>query len=118
MPMLSRRLTVDGASLVWTVESTAAYTLPNWGSITPSISGTWGSVRNTDNNFNFLSGNNDDHYNYWNAGATFTVDKISFDFRYWDTDVQNNGAYSTNLCTGTVLQCDSTFVATVKVVLP
>ena len=55
------------------------------------------------------------------AGATFTVDKISLDLRYWDTDVKNTVAgLTTNLCNnGTgFLQCDQTFVATVKVVLP
>lgn len=101
---------------VWTVESSAAYTLPSWGSITPTISGTWGSVKGEDDNANFVNfvANGDDKYNYWNAGATFTVDKISFDFRYWDTDISNAG----NFCDLSVGQCDETFVATVKVALP
>ncbi len=108
---------------IWTVESTAAYTLPAWGPITPSISGTWGWVKGESNNLNFLAavGNGDDDYDYWNAGATFTADKISFDFRYWDTNVKNNnvaGGGIDGFCKGAVLQCDETFVATVKVVLP
>lgn len=104
---------------VWTIESAASYALPNWGPIAPTISGVWGSVKNTDNNVNFftLVANGDDHYNYWNAGLTLAVDKLSFDFRYWDTDIENDGL-APGFCKGAVLQCDETFVATVKVALP
>jgi len=112
-----------GTGQIWTVESTAAYTLSAWGPITPSISGTWGWVRGESNDTNFLVavGNGKDRYQYWNAGATFAADKISLDLRYWDTDVKNNnaaGGFADGFCKGAVLQCDSTFVATVKVVLP
>jgi len=107
----------------WIVESTAAYTLPAWGPVTPSISGTWGYDKSESNNLNYLNlvGNGKDHYQYWNAGVTFTADKISLDLRYWDTDIENDnlaGGFSNQFCTGETFQCDSTFMATVKVVVP
>jgi uncharacterized protein (TIGR02001 family) len=104
---------------VWTVESFATYTLPAWGPVTPSISGTSGWVKGESNNANFVNfiANGDDSYNYWNAGVTFTADKISFDFRYWDTDIENDGL-ANGFCKGATQQCDETFVATVKVALP
>ena len=56
---------------------------------------------------------------------TFTVDKISLDLRYWDTDIKDDNVSvglrrtpSTKFCTGKTFQCDANFVATVKVVLP
>ena len=56
---------------------------------------------------------------------TFTVDKISLDLRYWDTDVKDdnagaglNGLGVNKFCTAKTFQCDENFVATVKVVLP
>lgn len=63
----------------WIVESTASYTLPNWGPVTPSVSGTWGYNHGESGNvyYALVAGNGEDHYNYWNAGVTFTVDKIS-----------------------------------------
>jgi uncharacterized protein (TIGR02001 family) len=112
----------------WILESTASYTLPNWGPISPSISGTWGYDQGQSNDAYFLHavGNGKDHYQYWNAGVTFTADKISLDLRYWDTDIKDDnaaaadsaGAFGNKFCTGKVAQCDANFVATVKVVLP
>ena len=29
----------------------------------------------------------DDEYYYWNAGLALTVEKLTFDFRYWDTNI-------------------------------
>jgi uncharacterized protein (TIGR02001 family) len=108
---------------VWTIESVASYVLPALGSITPTVSGTWGWNKGEKSNLNYIAftGNGDDHYNYWNAGITFTIDKISFDFRYWDTDIKDNNAaagFADKFCTGDTFQCDANFVATVKVVLP
>jgi len=111
----------------WILESTASYTLPNWGAISPSISGTWGYNQGESDNLYYavVLGNGEDHYQYWNAGITFTVDKISLDLRYWDTDVKNNnlggglnGVGINEFCNGETFQCGSNFVATVKVVLP
>ena len=70
-------------------------------------------------------GNGKDNYQYWNAGVTFTVDKISLDLRYWDTNVKvtmlvpaSTALASNKFCTAKTFQCDENFVATVEVVLP
>jgi uncharacterized protein (TIGR02001 family) len=111
----------------WIVESTASYTLPAWGPVTPSISGTWGYNKGESGNLYYAAviGNGETNYNYWNAGITFTADKISLDLRYWDTDVKSNnlggglnGVGIDGFCTGKTFQCDTNFVATIKVVLP
>ena len=113
----------------WIWESTASYTLPNWGPVSPSISGTWGYDKGESDNVYYLHGvgNGKDHYQYWNAGMTFTVDKLSLDLRYWDTDIKDDNAAATDangvpfgnkFCTGKLFQCDANYVATVKVVLP
>lgn len=103
---------------VWTVESTAAYALPAMGPVATTIGGTWGWNKGEKDNANYLivSGNGDDHYSYWNVGMTFAIDKISFDFRYWDTDL-DDGANPV-FCDGPVFQCNEVFVFTGKVVLP
>ena len=51
-----------------------------------------------------------DHYYYWNAGLTLAVEKLSFDFRYWDTDISG--------CTGGVFSCDERFVFSATVAVP
>jgi uncharacterized protein (TIGR02001 family) len=104
---------------VITVESVATYALPTMGIFAPSISGTWGWNKSLDDNANYISlvANGDDEYNYWNVGLTLVVDKIAFDFRYWDTDISNAGGFCDGSATG-VLQCDSTFVFSTKVTLP
>jgi uncharacterized protein (TIGR02001 family) len=112
-----------GTGKYWIFESTASYTLAAWGPVTPSISGTWGYDMGEKNNANYLNlvANGKDHYSYWNAGVTFTADKISLDLRYWDTDIENDnaaGGFGNQFCTGKLFQCDSNFIATVKVVLP
>jgi uncharacterized protein (TIGR02001 family) len=112
---------------VWTLESTASYTLSAWGPVTPSISGTWGYNKGESGNVYYATvyGNGRDNYQYWNAGVTFAVDKISLDLRYWDTNVKDdnagaglNGLGINNFCTAKIFQCDENFVATVKVALP
>lgn len=30
-----------------------------------------------------------DSYTYWNAGLALSVEKFTFDFRYWDTDLNS-----------------------------
>lgn len=88
-----------------TVEGTAGYELPSFHSITPTISGTIGTVQFEE------AGNTD--YNYWNAGVSLVAaEKLTIDLRYWDTD----GA--TSDCTTSVFGCDERFVASVKLTLP
>ncbi len=54
-------------------------------------------------------------YSYWNAGVTLAVDKLSFDFRYWDSDVSSADC-------GTFFfgghTCDERFVFSTTVALP
>ena len=57
----------------------------------------------------------DDEYYYWNAGLTLAVENISFDFRYWDTNIDDDAA---GLICGSPGLCDERFVFSVKVVVP
>ncbi len=57
---------------------------------------------------------NDDEYYYWNAGLALTVEKITFDFRYWDTNI---GGDAGGLCANARF-CDERFVFTGTVALP
>lgn len=79
-------------------EGTLAYTLPTISIFTPSIGGTLGQVDNQDDNTL--------DYTYWNAGLSLGVEKFTFDFRYWDTDIDGGGL------------ADERFVFTAKVTLP
>ncbi len=69
-------------------------------------------------------GNGKDNYQYWNAGVTFAVDKISLDLRYWDTDVKNDNAvlastpWPTSSARASSSNATRTSCATVKVVVP
>ncbi len=101
---------------VTTVEGTASYELPKIGRIVPTIGGTLGSSFGDarDASSPFTAANGKDSYLYWNAGLTLGLDKLSIDFRYWDTDIPNTGT-NTNWCTGKVFGCDEVFVATAKV---
>lgn len=101
---------------VFTVESAAAYELPQLGIFSPSISGTYGTVYgDIDEGFS-AGGGTEDEYSYWNVGLALAVEKFTFDFRYWDTDIDvvapNLGA-----CVNQGL-CDERFVFTAKVTLP
>lgn len=81
------------------IEGTVAYTLPAVGIFTPTVSGQVGysdastnSVYGTSDTANPNTGffgywNGDDEYVYWNAGLKLAVEKFTFDFRYWDTDI-------------------------------
>jgi uncharacterized protein (TIGR02001 family) len=88
-----------GAS--WTLEGTAAYELPSFHGFTPSISGTVGTIMFDDN----ASAGPD--YTYWNAGISLAVDKLTLDFRYWDTDLPASGS--------PIFNADERFVASVKI---
>jgi uncharacterized protein (TIGR02001 family) len=99
---------------VFTIESSASYALPQIGIFAPSISGAYGKVYADDKAPKFFAANGDDEYAYWNAGLALGVEKFTFDFRYWDTDISDAGGF----CTGVVFQCDERFVFSAKVVLP
>ena len=106
---------------VWTIESSAAYAFHSIRGITPTVSGLLGWQTGDDVDWIAVFGNGDDEYYYWNAGLELAVGNISFDFRYWDTDIKNNNAGGGGLngyCTGATLQCDETFVFTVSVSVP
>ncbi len=81
----------------WVYEGTLAYSLPQVWVFTPTISGTYGYVDNLDFD--------DSDYEYWNAGIALGYDKFTFDFRYWDTDVDSSIS-------------DERFVFTAKVAFP
>lgn len=100
---------------VFTIESAAAYALPQVGIFNPSISGVWGTVYGDRNDGFSPGGTGAEDYQYWNAGLSLAVEKFTFDFRYWDTDIDvTTGA---GLCISEGL-CDERFVFTAKVTLP
>lgn len=77
---------------VFTVESAASYALPKVGIFSPSISGVFGTVYgDAGDGFVPLGIDAEDEYSYWNAGLELAVENITFDFRYWDTDVKGDG---------------------------
>jgi uncharacterized protein (TIGR02001 family) len=107
------------------VEGTVAYTLPQMGIFTPTISGQVGYSDAGSNDFygteeSALAGgklgywNGDDSYTYWNAGLKLAVEKFTLDFRYWDTSISDDvGALSL----GTE-QSDERFFFSMAVTLP
>jgi uncharacterized protein (TIGR02001 family) len=95
---------------VWTFEGTAAYTFHAVGPFTPTVSGTVGYVDAQDAAYTTFNGF--DSYTYWNAGLALAVDKLTFDFRYWDTDAPDTAA----ACFSGY--CDERFVFSVGVTLP
>ncbi len=108
---------------VWTVESMAAYELPKVGIFTPTFGGTFGAQYGDFSATDFAAGratyfqaNGKDSYYYWNVGLALAVDKLTLDFRYWDTNVSNSNvnAIPTNYCKGATFQCDERFVFSAK----
>lgn len=90
---------------VWTFEGSAAYELPKFAMFTPTVSALLGyEIGDASDGFN-LDGAGDDEYLYWNAGLSLAVDKLTLDFRYWDTDIDGG-------CSGL---CDERFVGSAKV---
>ena len=73
---------------VWTFEGSLGYSLPAMAGITPTISGLIGYQTGdaTDGYFIDTIGLDDDYW-YWNVGLELAVEKLTFDFRYWDTDI-------------------------------
>jgi uncharacterized protein (TIGR02001 family) len=108
MPKLSAGATVyytDDDLYDWVVyEGTLAYELPKTWVFTPTVSGLVGYTDFQDTQ----SGG----YTYWNAGLGLAVENISFDFRYWDTDIA-----AADCITG-LNGCSEKFVFSVGVSLP
>jgi uncharacterized protein (TIGR02001 family) len=101
---------------VWTIETMAAWTLPKVHIFTPVINGVlgWQKGDTNDNYFVNINGTDDEYY-YWNAGLNVAVENISFDFRYWDSNI--GGDAGGPICAADFL-CDERFVFSAKVVVP
>lgn len=111
---------------VFTLEGTAAYELPKFIGATPTLSGTLGSQWGDFSNDKlvallptFFAANGESNYLYWNLGLALTFDKITIDFRYWDTNVKELGPAglalgTTEYCKQKVFQCDERFVFSTK----
>lgn len=82
-------------------EGGLAYALPKVWIFDPTVSGQVGYV-------DWQSAGTD--YTYWNAGLSLVVDKLTFDLRYWDSDL---GLYS-----GGAFADDERFVFSATVALP
>jgi len=96
----------------WGMDGTAAYELPSWGIFTPSLSGTIGFADSGTSKY-FPNGFwlSDDFYTYWNAGLKLAIDHMSFDFRYWGTDIDSVDPANNKLA-------DDRFIFTVSVSMP
>jgi hypothetical protein len=101
---------------VWTVEGTAAYTLPTFGPFTPTVSGLIGYQDSED--AAYLAFNGFDSYYYWNIGLALAVEKITFDFRYWDTGDAENALSTSPTFTCQNSYCDERFVFSATIALP
>jgi uncharacterized protein (TIGR02001 family) len=95
---------------VWTFEGTAAYELRKFGFLTPTVSATLGYQFGEDDAFFTNAAGTDDDFLYWNAGIAFAVEKLTLDFRYWDTDI---GSDAGGVCAAEKL-CDERFVFSAK----
>lgn len=101
---------------VITVESSASYALPQVGIFAPSLSGGYGTVYgDIDEGFS-VDGTREDEYMYWNVGLELAVEKFTFDFRYWDTDI-DVAPGAGGICANQGL-CDERFVFSASVTLP
>jgi uncharacterized protein (TIGR02001 family) len=98
---------------VWTVEGTAAYTFHAIGPFTPTVSALVGYQEGDDPAYALWNGFDD--FVYWNAGLSLAVEKLTFDFRYWDTDASNTLSDTLSCING---YCDERFVFSATVALP
>ena len=89
-------------------EGSLAYALPKTWIFDPTVSGTLGYQ----DSYNLHLPD----YAYWNAGLTLAVDKISFDFRYWGTDLSKSDVSTFYYANTSV--ADDRFVFTTTVTLP
>lgn len=94
----------------FTVEGNLAYTLPQVHIFTPTLSGGLGYAEDLEGGAAFSLYK--DNYIYWNIGLALAVEKFTFDFRYWDTNLQQTVP---DLYTGLA---DERFVFSVKATLP
>jgi uncharacterized protein (TIGR02001 family) len=101
---------------VFTIESYASYALPQVGIFAPSVSGAYGSVYGDHKDGFSAGGSTEDEYSYWNVGLVLAVEKFTFDFRYWDSDIDVVNLGGT-VCASQGL-CDERFVFSAKVALP
>lgn len=85
-----------------TIEGSINYTLPQFAMFVPTIGGGLG-YWNSDTAGFFLG--KEKGYLYWNAGVKLTVEKFFMDFRYWDTEIDDD-------------QADSRFLFSAGVALP
>jgi uncharacterized protein (TIGR02001 family) len=69
----------------YSIEGTVSYALPQMAIFTPTVSGLVGYTEADSDGFFGPS----DNYTYWNAGIALGVEKFTFDFRYWDTDLES-----------------------------
>jgi len=105
---------------VWTVESAYAWEGHEIRGITPTIGGVFGAVYGDLSEGYNVNGFGEDTYYYWNAGLALAVGNITFDFRYWDTDIGTIAAAPpapVGFCADAGL-CDERFVFTVSVSVP
>jgi uncharacterized protein (TIGR02001 family) len=101
---------------VWTVETMAAWAFKPWGVFAPVVNGVLGWQKGDSSEGYFVNAiKTDDEFYYWNAGLALTVEKLTFDFRYWDTNIGGDAAGP--FC-GREALCDGRFVFSAKVVLP
>jgi uncharacterized protein (TIGR02001 family) len=89
-------------------EGTLAYTLPTFHVFTPTISGVLGQY-----DWENPAGNSIYDYTYWNVGLALVVEKLTFDFRYWDTDAGETDCFGIVPST-----CDERFVFSATLSLP
>jgi uncharacterized protein (TIGR02001 family) len=100
---------------VLTNEFMGAFELPKFWVFTPTVSATLGYQIGFDDVYKTIGvANGDDNYMYWNAGLALAVDKLTLDFRYWDTNLSETGTISNTFCHNLTLQCSSTFVFSAK----
>ena len=88
-------------------EGSLGYSLPKVWIFDPTIDGLIGHVAFDDSDAGQVD------YTYWNAGISLAVNALTLDFRYWDTDVENDGLGTTGNNLG-----DERFVFTATVSLP
>jgi uncharacterized protein (TIGR02001 family) len=100
----------DNVFEVTTIEGTLAYSFPQVGIFSPSVSGLLGYSDDTNGDGAFTA--TGDGYTYWNAGLTLAVENFAMDFRYWDTDLDQD---ANNFYNGL---SDERFVFSAKVTLP
>lgn len=103
--------TPDFAGQEWYVyEGTASYELPKFAMFTPTIGGLVG--------YTDFSDVDAMDYTYWNAGIALAVENITFDLRYWDTDVDAATCSDGSMFALSANGCSEKFVFSVGIALP